>query len=157
MTDLIRRIRLEQVVLAEELSEQLFDELKPYVDNGKLRDIGDYTRDPWDKSGDCDPETMKAMLKVDLLGSVFASIHGYTEWALCRIVSSVEYSVPSPKEIDFEAIKGKYLAPLETLKRTVNFMHAKKVLPLLGKIEEGDFCPDREELEEWKGLYDWGD
>ena len=154
---MIGRIRLKQMVLAEELSGQLFDELKHYVDNGKIGDLEDYVRDLHNENINYNQETAEVMLKIDLLRGVFASIKGYTDWALCKIVRSIDYSVPSPKEIDFTAIKEKYNAPLETLKRAVNFMHSRESLPLLGKIEEGDFCPDREELEEWKSFYSWDD
>ncbi len=157
MSDLMRRIRQEQAVLSTTLSHQLCNEFKPYVDSGKLSALEGYVKSvSKDVDGDFDREAMRLLVESELGSAVLSSVIGYTDFALSQIVRSNNYTVPSPTEISWKAIEEKYDAPPETLKRTVGFMHSRKSLPLLGTIALGKFHPDKEELRQWKELYDWG-
>lgn len=157
-SDLITKIREQQNDLSSELSDQLFQELKPYIHNRNIAALEGYVDSVYVRTplqDDIDPKAMEIGLKSEIRLGVFKSIMGYTDWVAARIVRSGDYSVPSPREIPFEAIEGKYYTPSQTLRRAVSFMHSKESLPLLGRIEQGMFCPDKDEFEQWKGFFDW--
>ncbi len=167
MADLISKIREEQAALAAELSTQLYEELRPDIDGGKHSVLKGYVRDTLEGESpeDIPPEAMqnnpaifeflKGMIKVELGSMVTASIIGYTDWILCRMVRSKDYSIPTLGEINFAAIGEKYATPSLALRWTVNCLHLRENLPILGKLENETFCPDQNQLEEWKTFYDW--
>ncbi len=156
MSDLMRRIRQEQAALSREFSRKLLQEFKPYIHNGKLSALEGYVKNPSeDVVDDFDRGSTMGLVESDLGSAIVSSVIGYTDFALSQIVRSVDYSVPHLNKIPWAALEQKYDAPSETLKRTVGFMHSKESLPLLGRITLGAFHPDKEELQQWKELYDW--
>jgi len=157
MSDLIEKIRKEQADLSKKFTGRLVKEFKPYIDTGKLSALEWYVRGSFeDVHGEFDRKTILSMVESEFGSSILCSVIGYTDFVLSQIVRSNDYSVPSPTEIPWKAIEEKYDAPTETLRRTVGFMHSRKNLPLLGIVTLGKFHPDKEELREWKELYDWG-
>lgn len=154
--DLVSRISRETAEISVKFSKQLFKELVPYVGNGKLSSLESYIPG---FVKDCPTDSyeyaaMCAVLESGLEREVLVSVKGYINWVSCRIVRSGDYSVPSPAEIDFKAIREKYDVQPETLRRTASWLHSQKCLPLLGTIKKGRFNPDHEEFEKWKQAYD---
>ncbi len=160
MSDYLRTIRRQQLNLSRGLAKQLLSELKPYINNAKFNALEDYVKDNImdlnkESNENIDLGALESLIKSDLERDSLCSIRGYTEWLLCRMVHSNDYSVPSPNEIDWTAIENKYdVAPM-VLRRAASFMHSKGHLPLLGTITKGQFCPDKEDIALWKSQYNW--
>ncbi len=156
MSDLTKRIRQEQADLSTKFSRQLLKEFKPYIGNGKLSALEGYVNGSAnDINEDVDQKAMNLLVTSNLGSAVLSSMIGYTDFVFSQMVRSNDYLVRSLSEIPWKTIEEKYDAPPETLRRTVGFMHSRKSLPLLGIVTLGKFHPDKEELREWKRLYDW--
>ncbi len=150
--DIISKARREQSDLADILSDQLFNELKPYVANGELQGLEGYMVF-WDEGFDYDHDAFEASLESELKRNTLSGITGYTDWLLSRIVRKDDYSVPALDEIDCKAIQEKYDVPPALLQRVIGYVHSQEEMPLLGKISYGRFHPDSKEFQQWKDRF----
>ena len=109
-----------------------------------------------DRVKEIDKEALEAMVESDLDRDAHLAVQSYTDWLACRIVREGNYSVPTLEEINCQALQDEYdIHSDQVLKRVVAYMHSQPTLPLLGRIEEGNFKPEYAEFETWKSFYEW--
>lgn len=157
--DLRRNLREQFDALANDIATQLFNEIKPYVANGKYEGLHGYVENVDQlivNKERIDPEALELIVQSDVQREATVAVIGYTDWLACRIVRHDNYSVPTLEEVDCRAIEDKmYINSSDVLRRVISYIHAQPELPLLGKIEGGYFKPDHQIFEAWKSLYDW--
>lgn len=161
--NLNKQLSKQQSALANDIATQLFNEIKPYITNGKYDALRGYVKDNFvdhlvANQEKIDQEALEAIVQSDLRCEAIGTVAVYTNWLACRIVRQGEYSVPTMKEIDCRAIEDKGgIRNSYVFERVIRYMHAQPELPLLGKIEGGYFQPEHQVFEAWKSCFDWGE
>ena len=153
----ISDLRKQQSALAKPIARTLFQEVKPYIANGKYDALKAYVTGAEELCGveelcfssEGDKDYLELIIKSEIVMDVVGAVRKYTDWIASRIVRQGDYSLPSPAEIDYDAIGNNDL-----VKRVIGYMHSQPELPLLGKIEDGHFRPDPLVFDAWKSFYD---
>ncbi len=89
---------------------------------------------------------------------VLEAVIGYTDWLATQLVKTRlgARSLPRSREIPHEEIAKKYGVSVPLLKAVIERLHRLPQIPVVGKVVEGRIIPEKNELEQWREMFDWG-